>query len=200
MARVYEINPKYTDSLYTANQDLRSTKPTSAGATMTRLGTSILHADQALQGSQDLGFSPGLATGISTAGTAAYKQSAEFLTGEVGKLVTGGNLTVSEGNKISSDLLSSRQGVRDSALHKIIDLGGGKIKASMEQYTNATQNPFPTDRVFNDPEIAASLHKHGVIGNDAPPTTAPTTHAFSLSAWQRANPKGSQQQGYQVTQ
>jgi hypothetical protein len=78
----------------------------------------------------------------------------------------------------------------------------------MEQYTNATQNPFPTDRVFNDPEIAASLHKHGVIGNDAPPTTAPTTHAFSLSAWQRANPKGdpnaarsaAQQQGYQVTQ
>jgi hypothetical protein len=172
MARVYEINPKYTDSLYTANQDLRSTKPTSAGATMTRLGTSILHADQALQGSQDLGFSPGLATGIATAGTAAYKQSAEFLTGEVGKLVTGGNLTVSEGNKISSDLLSSRQGVRDSALHKIIDLGGGKIKASMEQYTNATQNPFPTDRVFNDPEISASLHKHGVIGNDAPSPTA----------------------------
>lgn len=167
MARVYNINPKYTDSLYTATQDLRSSKPNSSGANATRLGTAILHADNALNNSKDLGFSTGLATGIPTEGTAAYRQDAEFLTGEVGQYVTGGKLTVDEGKKISSDLMSSRQGVRDSALHQIIALSGGKLKAQMEQYKNATQNDFPTDRVFNDPAIAGALHSHGVIDSPA---------------------------------
>jgi hypothetical protein len=48
MARVYEINPKYSDSLYTATQDLRSSKPNSMGGNVGRLGTAILHADEAL--------------------------------------------------------------------------------------------------------------------------------------------------------
>lgn len=170
MQRVYEINPKYTDSLYTATQDLRSSKPNSSGANATRLGTAILHADNALDNSKDLGFSTGLATGIPTEGTAKYRQDAEFLTGEVGQYVTGGKLTVDEGKKISSDLMSSRQGVRDAALHQIIALSGGKLKAQMEQYKNATQNDFPTDRVFNDSAIAGALHNHGVI--DAAPASA----------------------------
>lgn len=164
MARVYEINPKYSDSLYTATQDLRSSKPNSSGANVGRLGTAILHADNALKESNNLGFSEGLMTGIPTAGTAAYKQASEFLTGEIGQYVTGGKLTVDEGKKLSGDLMSSRQGVRDSALHKIIDLSGGKLKSQMEQYTNATQNPFPTDRVFNDPDIKGALVNHGVLG------------------------------------
>lgn len=168
MARVYDINPKYTDSLYTATQDLRSSKPNSMGANVGRLGTAILHADNALGNSNNLGFSEGLLTGVGTQGTAAYKQDAEFLTGEIGQFVTGGKLTVDEGNKISKDLMSSRQGVRDSAIHQIIDLSGGKLKSQMEQFKNATQTDFPTDRVFNDPTIKASLQKHGVIGQTAP--------------------------------
>lgn len=169
MARVYELNPKYTDSLYTATQDLRSSKPNSAGGNVQRLGTAILHADNALDNSSKLGFSEGLLIGVPTEGTAAYKQDAEFLTGEVGQYVTGGKLTVDEGKKLSGDLMSSRQGVRDSAIKQIIDLSGGKLKSQMEQFKNATQNEFPTDRVFNDPSIKGALQKHGVLGGGQGP-------------------------------
>lgn len=168
MARVYEINPKYSDSLYTATQDLRSSKPNSSGANVTRLGTAILHADNALKSSGDLGFSEGLLTGVGTAGVAQYRQDAEFLTGEIGQYVTGGKLTVDEGKKLSTDLMSARQGVRDSALHEVIKLSGGKLKSQMEQYKNATGNDFPTDRVFNNPEISGALVNHGVINANKP--------------------------------
>lgn len=163
MARVYEINPKYSDSLYKANQDLRSSAPNSMGGNVGRLGTAILHADEALKNSDNLGFSEGLLTGVGTAGTSAYKQSAEFLTGEIGQYVTGGKLTVDEGKKLSGDLMSSRQGVRDSALHEIIKLSKGKLQSQMQSYKNATQQDFPTDRVFNDEGIKSALQNHGVI-------------------------------------
>lgn len=209
MARVYEINPKYSDSLYTATQDLRSSKPNSMGGNVGRLGTAVLHADDALKGSGDLGFSEGLLTGVGTTGTAAYRQSAEFLTGEIGQYVEGGKLTNGQGNDLKKDLFSSRQSVRDSAIHQIIDLSGGKLKSQMEQFKNATQTDFPTDRVFNDPTIKGALQKHGLINSAAQTSQpAPTTHAFSLSAWSKANPGGNvqaaqqaaQQQGFQVTQ
>lgn len=170
MARVYEINPSYSDSLYTMTQDLRSSKPNSMGANVGRLGTGILHADRALQNSGDLGFSEGLLTGVGTEGTAKYKQDAEFLAGEIGQFVIGGKLTKAEGDKLTSNLYSSRQSVRDSAIKEVIGLSAGKLKSQMEQYRNATQNDFPTDRVFNDPEIKGALQKHGVIG-DAQPAT-----------------------------
>jgi len=182
MARAYEINPKLSDSLYTMTQDLRSTKPTSMGANVGRLGTAILHADRALDNSKSLGFSEGLLTGIGTAGTSAYKQDAEFLTGEVGQFVTGGKLTVDEGKKISSDLMSSRQSVRDSALHEVINLSKGKLQSQMGQFKNATQTEFPIDRVFSDPDIKASLQKHGVIGGAASgvSVTAPNGKTYSF--------------------
>jgi hypothetical protein len=166
MARAFEINPKLSDSLYTATQDLRSSKPNSMGANVGKLGTAILHADEGLKGSSELGFSTGLASGIATQGTASYRQSAEFLTGEIGQYVEGGKLTNGQGDSIKQDLFSSRQGVRDAAIHQIIKLSGGKLKSQMEQFKNATQADFPTDRVFNDPDISGALHKHGIIGND----------------------------------
>jgi hypothetical protein len=169
LARVYEINPKYSDSLYTMTQALRSDKPNSMGGNVGRLGTAILHADNALGNSANLGFSEGLLTGVPTAGTSAYKQDAEFLTGEVGQYVTGGKLTVDEGKKLSSDLMSSRQSVRDSAIHEIISLSKGKLESQKNQWKNATQTDFPTDRVFNDPAIVNALQKHGILGGSAQP-------------------------------
>ncbi|MEK6398506.1 MAG: hypothetical protein V4734_10505, partial [Terriglobus sp.] len=179
MARVYEINPQYSDSIYTMTQDLRSTKPNSMGANVGRLGTAILHGDRALQNSGSLGFSEGLLTGVGTEGTAKYKQDAEFLAGEIGQFVVGGKLTKAEGDKLTQNLYSSRQGVRDSAIKEVIGLSGGKLKSQMEQYKNATQTDFPMDRVFNDPEIKGALQKHGVIGD-----ARPTQH------WSKQSPSG----------
>lgn len=188
MKRVYEINPNYSDSLYTATQDLRSTKAGSGGANATRLGTAILHGDRALENSKNLGFSEGLMTGISTAGTAKYRQDAEFLTGEIGQYVEGGKLTVKQGEDLKTDLFSSRQGVRDAALKEIIGLSGGKLKAQAQQFKNGTRQEFPYERVFNDPEIMGALQKHGVLGGGEPePKPVP---------WPQQPPIGSVQDGY----
>ena len=182
MARVYEINPKYSDSLYTATQDL-SSKPNSMGGNVGRLGTAILHADRALDNSKNLGFSEGLLTGVATSGTSAYKQDAEFLTGEIGQYVTGGKLTVDEGRKLSTDLMSSRQGVRDSAIKEIINLSKGKLQSQMGQFKNATQTDFPIDRVFQEPDIKEALQRHGVIGGASGggvSVTAPNGKVYSF--------------------
>lgn len=186
MQRVYEINPNYSDSLYAATQDLRSTKAGSGGANATRLGTAILHGDRALQNSKNLGFSEGLLTGIGTARTAQYRQDAEFLTGEIGQYVEGGKLTVKQGEDLKTDLFSSRQGVRDAALKEIIGLSGGKLKAQAQQYKNGTRQEFPYERVFNDPEIMGALQKHGVIGGGDQ----------QQMHWSKQPPIGSVQDGY----
>jgi hypothetical protein len=169
MKRAYEINPKLSDSLYAVTQDLRSSKPNSMGANVGRLGTAILHADQALQDSKNIGFSESLLTGFPTAGTAQYRQSADFLKGELAQFVQGKAITEGESKRLGADLYSSRQSVRDAALNRMISLSGGKLKSQMEQFKNATGgNDFPTDRVFNDPEISGALRKHGVLEGGAP--------------------------------
>ena len=175
--RALTLNPKLSDSLYSAVQDLRDTnKPTSMGGQVTRLGTAILHGDEALRASANLGFSSGLAAHVKTAGTATYGQAAEFLTGEIGQYVEGGKLTVKQGEDLKSHLYSPFQGVRDAASNEIIKLSGGKLRSQAEQFTNATGMEFPSDRVFNDPEIKGALQKHGILGGDkakpAPPSGA----------------------------
>jgi hypothetical protein len=89
-------------------------------------------------------------------------QDAEFLTGEVGKLVKNGVLSVDEGNKISSGLTAARQTVRDSALNETMDLLGGKARGVFQKYKTATGQDLPVNEFF-DSKSQQRLSKYKIV-------------------------------------
>lgn len=76
--------------------------------------------------------------------------------------------------------------------------------ASIEGIRGAVGSQI-NSRIGNNPVLG---RMYGTPKDSAPSAAAPSTHAFSLSAWQKANPQGdpkaaaaaAQQAGYQVTQ
>ncbi len=211
---VLSYDPTYTDARYKGKQDFKNKGD---AQNIVQLATAMEHSDRALANSAKMGFAPlaGNKT-LEAPESAAYMQDAEFLTGEVGKLVKNGVLTVDESNKIQSGMTSARQSVRDAALHETMDLLGGKARAVFQKYKTGTGQDLPVNQFF-DPHTQQNLVKYGIVDSSAPSggqsqagnaTPAPQTHLFSASAWLRANPKGdvnaaiaaAKQQNYQVTQ
>ncbi len=125
------------------------------------------HADRAITNSAAAGFAPALGNKTLESGpSAAYMQDVEFLTGEVGKLVKNGVLTVDESNKISSGLTSARQGIRDAALKETMDLLGGKTRALFQKYQNSTGQALPVNEFF-DAKSQQRLQKYGLLEDGA---------------------------------
>lgn len=169
MKRAYEINPQLTDALYTTKQQFKTGNQQS---TITALGTAMMHADEALQASQKIGTAPlinssGALGSLKSSGDATYKTAADFLAGEIAKVVTGKGMTVDEGERITKNLYATRQSVRDSAIKEMLTLGGGKLKAVAQSYKTGTKQDFPVDEYFNDPSIKESLQRHGILGGSS---------------------------------
>ena len=164
---VLTYDPTYTDARYKGKQQFK----TSGDATdVVRLSTAMEHADRALQNNSQVGFAPALGNKTFEApSSAAYMQDAEFLTGEVGKLVKNGVLTVEEGNKISSGMTSARESVRKAALDETMDLLGGRVRSMFQKYQNATGQNLPVNEFF-DQKSQQRLQKYGLLENSSPQT------------------------------
>lgn len=161
---VLNYDPTYTDARYKAKQQF---KTGGDAQNVQRLGTAILHANNALTNSAKMGFAPAFGTPLQDAGDAAYRTDADFLAGELGQFVTGGKLTVDEGHKLEKNLYSSRQSVRDSAINEMLSLAGGKLESKMQGYKTATGLDFPSEQYF-DPHTHNLLRQHGIIQGGAP--------------------------------
>lgn len=174
---VFSYDPSVTQARYQGKQNFL----TKGDATsVQQLGTTILHADNALNNSGKMGFAPMQGTPFQAAADAPYRTDADFLTGEVGKFVTGGQLTVDEGKKLSTNLYSARQDVRDAAINEMLSLAGGKMSAKTEGYKAATGQDFPVGQFFNDPKIIGALQKHGIV--DGQPATQSAAPAVGVGA------------------
>lgn len=108
--------------------------------------------------------------------------------GEVAKALTG-NVTVSEQAELDKDFNNASSPKQIAGvIQKYTQLMQGKKEVLHQQYTDGMAGKVSFD--------------------DAAPAAAPTTHAFSLGAWQKANPQGdpkaaqaaAKAAGYQVTQ
>lgn len=204
MSRVYEINPQYSDALYTGKQQFKTGADSVA---MQGAATMLGHLQDSIANSDKIGVSPALNTRFQTPADAAYMKDVQLYTGEVGKLVTGKALTKDEGDKLLSGLDSFRPDVRGAALSELAKLSQSRIQAGFQKYKTATGQDLPVDKFF-DAETRQNLQKIGVTQGGAKAAAAPQTHSFSLGAWQKANPNGdpkaaaaaAQQQGYTVTQ
>ncbi len=215
-AAVFSYDPTYTDARYKGKQQF---KTAGDAQSLSQLSTGMEHADRAIENSKKVGFAPALGNRtLEAPESAAYMQDADFLTGEIGKLVKNGVLAEHEGERISSGMTSARQAVRDAALQETMGLLGGRTRALFQKYQNSTGQALPVNEFF-DSKSQQRLQKYGLLedgatggsqsqGAAAAAAPAPQTHIFSASAWQRANPKGdvnaaiaaAKQQNYQVTQ
>jgi hypothetical protein len=166
---VLQYDPTYTDARYRGKQDF---KTKGDAQNIVQLSTAMEHADRAMTNSSKVGFAPALGNKtLEAPESAAYMQDAEFLTGEVGKLVKNGVLTVDESNKISSGLTSARQSVREAALNETMDLLGGKARSVFQKYKTSTGQDLPLGDFF-DPKTQQRLTKYKIVdgasgaGND----------------------------------
>jgi hypothetical protein len=160
---VMQYDPTYTDARYKGKQNF---KTSGDAQNIVQLSTAMEHADHAIANSPKVGFAPMLGNPKFESGdSAAYMQDAEFLTGEVGKLVNGGVLSVEEGRKLSSGLTAARQSVRDAAVNETMDLLGGKARAVFQKYKIATGQDLPIKEFF-DPKTQQRLTKYRVLEGD----------------------------------
>jgi hypothetical protein len=165
-------DPTYTDARYKGKQNF---KTSGDAQNIVQLSTAMEHADKALANSSKAGFAPALGSKtFESPDSAAYMQDAEFLTGEVGKLVKNGVLTVDESHRISDGLTSARQNVRDAALNETMDLLGGKARQVFQKYKTSTGQDLPVKDFF-DAKSQQRLTKYGVIEGNAGSSAAPAS-------------------------
>lgn len=157
---VMQYDPTYTDARYKGKQQF---KTSGDAQSIMQLSTAMEHADRAITNSANIGFAPALGhPNLESPTTATYMQDIPFLTGEIGKLVKNGELTIDQGDKISSGLTSVRQSVRDASLNETIDLLGGKTRAMFQKYKNATGQDLPVNEFF-DAKSQQRLAKYNLI-------------------------------------
>lgn len=109
---------------------------------------------------------------------------------------------------IAADHLAGTFGGRSEYALQALDDAAGQFKdnpqaalAGLDQLGSANTN-------FQKAGTVRTAHSNNAGGHPSQPPTAPSTHTFSLGAWQRANPMGdpnaaraaATQQGYQVVQ
>jgi hypothetical protein len=181
-AAVFAYDPTVTQARYSGKQSFETGKDSTA---VVQLGTALKHADNALANSQKVGTAPLLGFNATPA-DAAYNKDVQYLTGEVGKLVTGGALTVDEGHKLTSGLDSTRQSIRDASIKESLDLLGGKTSALFQKYKTATGQDLPTDKFF-DADTQSRLQKYGIAapsassgGSGSTSVTAPNGKTYNF--------------------
>lgn len=153
-----------------------------------------------------------------TAAYNAYQNKADTLATELAKFY--GDSTVSGIDAIKRTLTSTLPGTRDAAIRTQAQSMGDKLDAYEQQWHNAApsaayQAPMPgisneakEARAALDPAYRARRVAQAGGAQQQQKAAPPETHAFSLSAWQRANPGGNaaaaqaaaKQAGYNVVQ
>lgn len=167
---VMNYDPTFTDARYQTKMDFKTKGDANS---ITQLATVLAHAERAKTNSAALGLSPSLATGKNLSGDAsAYNTDVNFFTGEAGKLALGGVVGLAEADKISSQLTSPVQSIRDSALNEVLDLTSGKVGAIVQKYRNGAGQELPAHEFFDQP--TQNLLKRFNIINPAAEPTAPT--------------------------
>ena len=149
---VINYDPTYTDARYKGKQQFKTGGDADK---LVSLATALSHAQAAVDHSNQLGFAPGLPFNASAADS-AYTKDAQFVTGELGKLVEGKALTQGEYEEHIKGLNSVRPEVRNAALNESLNLLNGKVKGIFQKYKASTGETLPVDK-FLDPETAARL-------------------------------------------
>jgi hypothetical protein len=163
---VMNYDPTFTDARYQTKQDFKTKGDSNS---VMQLSTVLAHAERAKTNSAALGFSPSLATGRNLSGAAsAYNSDVNFFTGEAGKLALGGVVGLAEADKISSQLTSPVQSIRDSALNEVLELTSGKVGALVQKYRTGAGQELPVHEFFNQP-TQNLLKRFNIINPDAGP-------------------------------
>ena len=175
LALAQQQGDTYSDSRYRTKTSFKNSKDAD---NLVSLATVMDHAQRGKANSADLGALPSLSllTGKTLSPAAAkYQQDVEAMTGEMGKLMKNGVLTVDEHNKLSQALRSPVQSVRDAALDETLQLVGGKVGGLEQKYKTGTMGQdIPVDKYYS-PETAGMLQRLGIGQAARQPAATPRT-------------------------
>jgi hypothetical protein len=165
---VMNYDPSYTDARYQTKLNFKTKGDSDS---IKQLSTVLAHAERGLKNSAALWLSPSLASGKNLSGDAsAYNTDVNFFTGEAGKLALGGVVGLAEAEKISNQLTSPVQSIRDKALNEVLDLTSGKVGGIVQKYRAGAGQELPVHEFFDKP-TQELLKRFNIINPDAGPTT-----------------------------
>lgn len=156
-----EINPDWSTN--TAATKKSFTDPASKQSqnlgTISRI---VGHIGRFESNSNDLGFSPSLLTGVKLTGSASKTaEDAHAIAAELEKLVSGGVGTAGQVKAWQDALLSSRQGIRQSAIDEISQLIGSQFEGMNQTYKAGLGKDLPLEK-FATPEAKKWLARQGI--------------------------------------
>jgi len=183
---VMNYDPKYTDARFKAKQDFKTGEDAKQ---MVGYATIMEHAENALNHSDAVGFSPLLSHGTTEAGR-RYNADMNMFVSELGKLVKGGVVDQAEADRLLHGLDSARAGVRHDTLDEDLKLLSGKVAGVMQKYKTAVGRPLPVNDYF-DAKTQQRLQRFGILpagDTSTAPQTAPMqpkeTQTFSGRKWE----------------
>jgi hypothetical protein len=171
MAAAMQMNPNWTPQLYQTKKDFKTGK---SADDLTRLQTALEHAQRFADNSGKMGTLESLTSGANLTGNQRkLSLDANLLSGEVGRLVTGGVVPEGELHQIQSNLKSGSASVRKQAAEELMQLAAGKIEGLRKRYENGTGMKF--DNSLLTPQAQALANSGAAAGSGAAPgvTAAP---------------------------
>jgi hypothetical protein len=171
VAAAMQMNPNWTPQLYDTKKEFKTGK---SADDLTRLQTALEHAQRFADNSGKMGTLESLTSGANLTGNQRKMSlDANLLSGEVGRLVTGGVVPEGELHQIQSNLKSGSAGVRKQAAEELMQLAAGKIEGLRKRYENGTGMRF--DNSLLTPQAQALVGSGVAAGSGASPgvTAAP---------------------------
>jgi hypothetical protein len=149
MSAAVQINPNWTPQLYETKKDFKTGK---GADDLQRLQTAYEHAQRFIDNSGHMGTLESATSGMNLTGNQRKMSSdANLLSGEVGRLVTGGVVPEGELHQIQNNLKSSSASVRRDAANELMQLVSGKVAGLKKRYENGTGMQF--DNSLLTPEV-----------------------------------------------
>lgn len=153
----------WTPQLYDTKKDFKTGK---SADDLTRLQTAYEHAQRFAENSGKMGTLESLTSGTNITGNQRKMSlDANLLSGEVGRLVTGGVVPEGELHQIQSNLKSSSASVRQQAANELMQLAAGKISGLQKRYESGTGQPF--DQTLLTPQVRATISGSGAVAGTA---------------------------------
>jgi hypothetical protein len=179
MDAVLAMDPTYTESRYLGKKSFN----TGADANnLVSITTALSHLERAKANSANLSVWTGGSALNATPNQKRYNSDVDLVTGEVGKLVKSGVVSVDESKRMISNLSSPFQSSRDAGIDELSILMNGKFEGIRQKFRNSTNQDIPLSKF--DAPTQARMRALGVEGGApaAPPAPAAAAPGAPIAA------------------
>lgn len=177
LAGAMAINPAWTPQIYAAKKSFTDPGQIQAKnlGTISRI---VGHIGQFEQNSQNMGFAPAYAMGVSRTGDQnKLNEDAHAISGELEKLVSGGVGSAGQTRQWMDSLHSPSAEARQKAVDEISQLVGSQYESMNQTYKSAVGTDLPISKYVTPAGQAWMKSKNINVGGNAPAAAGPAQPA-----------------------